>query len=59
MTAAELISDLQALGPQDLGVLLHYLADHLEEARMANGGRLIDQIDFKQWLQELAEAARQ
>jgi hypothetical protein len=77
MTAAELMADLKAMGPQELHVFLHYLADHLYEAELAGSRRdcvvafriglardkmqipkLRDAIDFKLWLEELAEAAR-
>lgn len=58
MTAPELVRYLRAIGPQDWNVILHILADRLDESRLANGGRLIDQIDFKKWLEELADAGR-
>jgi len=57
MKAAELISDLRGLGSSDLCMLFMYLADHVYEARL-RGGRLNDVMDFKEWLEELAEAAR-
>ena len=66
MKAQEIIADLSDLGPgQDApGVLLytrlllHYLADHVSHARLADGQRLNDSTDFVAWLRELAEAAR-
>ena len=60
MTPAQLMSHLRELGPQDLNVVLHFLADHLYTATLANGFRLAhgDVMDLQQWLRELAEAAR-
>lgn len=57
VTADELVEDLLQLGPQDLHVLFHYLADHLTEARLLQGGRLNDATDFKAWLRELGDVA--
>lgn len=59
MIAAELISDLRAIGdPQDLCVILQYLADYLYESRLANGMELTDAADFKMWLEELSAEAK-
>lgn len=58
MTAKELIDDLLFLGPQDLNVILSYIADHASEARLAGGERLNDVTDFKAFLRELGEAWR-
>jgi hypothetical protein len=60
MKAPELLSELRTyLAPQsDLHVLLLFLADRIVEARLADGGRIVDSTDCKQWLQELAKEAR-
>jgi hypothetical protein len=58
MTAVDLIANLRALGPQELPVILHFLADHALEGRLTEGQRLCDVTDFKAWLRELAEAFR-
>lgn len=59
MTAPELIAELRALGgsPDAARIFLH-LAEHVYEARLANGARLLDASDFKEWLVELAEEAK-
>lgn len=58
MTSAELICDLRIIGPQDLCVVLQYLADYLYEARLRDGSRLVDISDFKLWLEELSAEAK-
>jgi hypothetical protein len=58
MNSRELISNLQALGPQDHHVLFTYLADHVHEARLNDGICLLDRSDFAAWLRELAREAR-
>ena len=65
MTPSELIAELSALGPASLDpgllhtrLLLRYLADHVYEATLSNGGKLRDGLDFRHWLVELAEEAR-
>lgn len=53
-----MFSDLRLLGPRHLTVaILHYLAEHVYEARFGNGSRLNDATDFKAWLEELAAEA--
>lgn len=57
MTAKELLDKYGA--PLDLrlrGFAL-FVADHLPSARLANGARLCDAIDFAAWLHELANVA--
>ena len=63
MNAREAIANLRELarfsvvvkhGPQ---VLFHYLADHVCDARLVGGQRLIDATDFAAWLRELADAS--
>lgn len=58
MTTRELVSKYRACGPQELPVLLHFLADHWYELRLIGGGRLTDVIDSATALRELAEAFR-
>jgi tRNA(Ile2) C34 agmatinyltransferase TiaS len=58
MTISQLISDYRALGPQSENVLLEFIADHLYELRLANSARIIDPMDFKEALHDLAEALR-
>lgn len=55
MTAAELIM----VRPEDLTEreLFILLADCVYEARLKNGARLTDVIDFREWLLELASAS--
>jgi hypothetical protein len=58
MTAHELLQDLRACGPQSLSVILHFVADHISEARLSTGARLCDATDFSDWLHELGDVAR-
>lgn len=58
MTPIELIADLRLMGRQDFSIYLQYVADNLDRMQLANGRFLRDAIDFKQFLGELAEAAR-
>ena len=63
MTASELIAELRLMGPQDPNVIFQYLADHVYEAELPtslNGPprRVRDASDFREWLLELAEAAK-
>ena len=58
MTTVELIADYLHLGPQDLNVLLQFIADHLYELRLSNGAYLYDGTDFKQAFVEMAEELR-
>lgn len=57
MTAFELMEELKAVGPQDLAVTLKRIADAIYGAEL-NGHRATDAIDFKQYVDQLAEAAR-
>jgi hypothetical protein len=60
MTAQELIAGLRAMvGPQEVRVIFHYLANHAIEARLAEGQRITDVSDVVAWLRELAEAAKE
>lgn len=58
MMAKELITDLRILKVRDLDQALNYIADHLTEAQLAGGGRIIDAGDCKQWLSEIAAELR-
>jgi hypothetical protein len=58
LTPDQLVSDIRQLGPQEFHVILHYLADRVQEARLRDGRRILDQIDFEQWLKECAEVAK-
>jgi hypothetical protein len=58
MTASDLISNLRQCGPQSLSVILHYIADRVYEAELPNGAALRDATDFKAWLVDLADEAR-
>lgn len=57
MKATELIADLRAVGPQDLCVVLTFLAERVPSARLADGQSLRDATDFMAWLHELAAAS--
>jgi hypothetical protein len=41
----------------DLTVTLNFLAEHVHISQLRDGQRLIDAMDFKAWLRELAEEA--
>jgi hypothetical protein len=41
----------------DLHVTLNFLAEHVYASQLKDGQRLIDAMDFKAWLRELAEEA--
>lgn len=56
MTSKELVSKYRALGPQDMPVFLHFLADHWHALKFADGQRLNDNSDSSLMLRELAEA---
>lgn len=43
---------------KDAYMLLRALANVVYRARLSAGGRLMDAIDFKQWLDELAETVK-
>jgi len=58
MTARDLIAELSLLGPQDQNVIFTFIAEHLYELRLLNGQRILDLMDFKVLLRELAEAWR-
>lgn len=58
MTAAEMIADLVAMGPQNADVVFLYLANHAIDARLEQGQRICDVSDVIAWLRELAEAAK-
>lgn len=58
MTPTELVDRLKACGPQELHIVFCYLADRAYEAELADGSKLRDASDFKQWLQELCAASR-
>ena len=58
MTAVELISDLRLMGRQDFSVYVEYIAAKFDQVQLANGRFLRDGLDFKQFLEELAEAGR-
>lgn len=42
----------------DYALLLRALANVVYRARLRSGGRIVDPIDFKLWLEELSEAIR-
>lgn len=53
------VATVAALLPElSTSQVLTVLADHSYQARLANGGRLHDAIDFRCWLMELAEELR-
>ena len=58
MTPSELIARYRDLGPQDLNVLLQFIADRLYCLRLANGPRILDVTDMKQAFLEMAEELR-
>lgn len=47
-----------ALKRADYALLLRALANVVYRARLRSGGRIVDPIDFKLWLEELSEAIR-
>lgn len=58
MTPREFISDYRSLGLQDPHIFPAYLAEHIYEMRLNSGARVLDTMDFKILLSELAEAWR-
>jgi hypothetical protein len=52
------IAELRELGPQDFQVVMHFLAERVYQARLADGRKLRDVLDFKQWLEELGEEGK-
>jgi hypothetical protein len=56
MKAAELIAEFKRCGPQDLNVALSYIAERLYDSRLADGRRILDAMDMKQFLDECAVA---
>jgi len=63
VTAQELLDNIRgllrvgAIEPT-FASLMHCLADHVYEARLDHGQRVLDASDFSAWLRELAEASR-
>lgn len=57
MTPAELVETFRILGRQDSSVVFTFLADHICNARLANGARLLDLSDVRAWFLEAAECA--
>ena len=43
--------------PTLTGDLLCFLSEHVLEAQLENGARVLDSTDFKEWLKVLAEEA--
>lgn len=58
MTAKEFIAKLPPGELDRFGVIFHYLSDHIIEARLQSGLRLIDLTDVRAYLYEVALAAR-
>lgn len=65
MKPRDLIADLRVMGPPspalllELGVALHFFAERAPMARLENGSRIVDAIDVREWLEQLAKAARE
>lgn len=60
LLAREVIIELRRIidaHPIDLHVTLNFLAEHVYASQLRDGQRLIDAMDFKAWLRELAEEA--
>ena len=55
---AAVLAVIHPLARLEFGVFLAYLAKVLYEARLSDGRKLQDVMDFKQWLEELAEEAK-
>ena len=58
MTSKELVAKYRACGPQEIPVLLHFLADHWYELRLVDGQKMNDATDASLALREIAEAFR-
>jgi hypothetical protein len=58
MTAKEFIAKLPPGELDRFGVIFHYLSDHIIDARLQSGMRLIDLTDVRAFLYEVALAAR-
>lgn len=57
MTPAELIATCAPSSRSNVATILRYLSQQVYEAHLADGQRLRDATDFKQWLEELAKEA--
>jgi hypothetical protein len=57
MTPNDLVSKLCELGPQDLCVILHVIAENWYDARLESGEPLSDATAAKAYLEKCSEAA--
>ena len=63
MNAQQMIGALRSIARQippsshRADLLFRFLADNVCMARLNSGARVLDQIDFAQWLRELADAS--
>ena len=55
MTMEKLSKQLPQIRQQGLSALFHFLAYHIHEARLANGNRVLDASDFKEWLHSVGD----
>ena len=58
MTAREFIAQLAPVDLDRLSTVFHSLSEHTLGARLEAGRRLTDVMDFREYLEELSEAAR-
>ena len=57
MTAAQMIELIRTIPAGDARATFYQLANQVYNARLKDGGRLMDAMDFAAWLRELGEAA--
>lgn len=61
---SEILSDLPTGSKELVELRLHdrnllrYLADHIVEAELCNGSRVMDATDCKEWLRQIADSLR-
>lgn len=58
MTAADFIAKLAPVEMERMSLIFDYLSHFTLEARLRNGRRLCDVMDFSLWLEELSEEAK-
>src|SRR6185437_7822855 len=58
MTAAQMIELLRSMPAGDARATFYQLAAHVYDARLKNGQRLTDAIDFVAWLRELGDQSK-
>lgn len=57
MIPAELISDLELMGPQERRVFFHWLGDHIREAQLEDGRYPCGVVEFAELFHQWGDAA--